>query len=87
MSGPKADAIIARSGDPTIKKKKKKPKNEDYVTKIESGQGLLMRDEDEWKHGDGEDVDMNGDEDAPGKSTLLGFPRLSLYKAEKGSGR
>lgn len=66
MSGPKADAIIARSGDPTIKKKKKKiSKNEDYVTKLESGQGLMMRDEDEWKHGDGEDVDMNGDEDAP----------------------
>jgi pre-mRNA-splicing factor CWC26 len=65
MSGPKADAILARSSDPTIKKRKKKPKNEDYVTKLESGEGLKLKDEDEWNKG--EDVDMDG-EDAPGTS-------------------
>lgn len=64
MSGPKADAILARSGDPSIKKRKKKPKNEDYTSKLESGQGLMMRDEDEWNKGN-DDVEM--DEDAPGE--------------------
>lgn len=78
MSGPKADAIIARSGDPSIKKKKKKPKNEDYVTKLESGEGLKMRDEDEWNRG--EDDEMNGEEDAPGMlcpSVVAGSRTLS----------
>jgi pre-mRNA-splicing factor CWC26 len=64
MSGPKAEAILSRSTDPTIKKRKKKPKNEDYVTKLEAGEGLKLRDEDEWKHG--EDVEMIDGEDAPG---------------------
>lgn len=67
MSGPKAEAILSRSNDPTIKKRKKKPKNEDYVTKLEAGEGLKLRDEDEWKHG--EDVEMVDGEDAP--STFL----------------
>lgn len=65
MSGPKADAILARSTDPTIKKRKKKLKNEDYTVKLENGEGLRMKDEDEWKGA--EDVDMEG-EDAPGES-------------------
>lgn len=70
MSGPKADAILSRSSDPTIKKRKKKPKNEDYVSKLESGEGLKMRDEDEWKGGE-EDIEMGGDgDDAPGTSLL-----------------
>jgi hypothetical protein len=63
MSGPKAEAILSRSTDPAIKKRKKKPKNEDYVTKLEAGEGLKLRDEDEWKHG--EDVEMVDGEDAP----------------------
>lgn len=74
MSGPKADAILARIGDPSIKKRKKKPKNEDYTSKLEKGEGLMMRDEDEWNRGNGEDVDITatGDEDAPGQcSTTL----------------
>ena len=66
MSGPKAEAILSRSSDPTIKKRKKKPKNEDYVTKLEAGEGLKLRDEDEWKHGD--DVEMVDGEDAPSTS-------------------
>jgi len=70
MSGPKAEAILSRSSDPTIKKRKKKPKNEDYVSKLESGEGLKMRDEDEWKGGE-EDIDMSGDgDDAPSASLL-----------------
>lgn len=69
MSGPKADAILARSGDPTIKKRKKKPKNEDYTAKLEEGEGLRMRDEDEWNRGNGDDVDMDADADAPGQSS------------------
>jgi hypothetical protein len=68
MSGPKADAILARSTDPTIKKRKKKLKNEDYTVKLENGEGLRMKDEDEWKGA--EDVDMEG-EDAPGESEFL----------------
>lgn len=71
MSGPKAEAILSRSSDPTIKKRKKKPKNEDYVSKLESGEGLKMRDEDEWKGGE-EDIDMGGDgDDAPSTSLSL----------------
>jgi len=66
MSGPKAEAILSRSTDPTIKKRKKKPKNEDYVTKLESGDGLKMRDEDEWKVG--EDIEMGDGDDAPSTS-------------------
>ncbi|WVR05134.1 hypothetical protein IAU60_002146 [Kwoniella sp. DSM 27419] len=53
MSGPKRDAILARSTDPTIKKKRKKVKNEDYIggssSKDESRAGLVLKDEDEWK--------------------------------------
>ena len=67
MSGPKAEAILSRSTDPTIKKRKKKPKNEDYVTKLENGDGLKMRDEDEWK-GREEDVEMADGDDAPSES-------------------
>ncbi|KAI9638068.1 putative Bud site selection-related protein [Dioszegia hungarica] len=63
MSGPKADAILARENDPTLKKKRKKPKNEDYVggvaAKDDTGAGgLKMRDEDEWKLRGVEDVDL-----------------------------
>jgi pre-mRNA-splicing factor CWC26 len=71
MSGPKADAILSRSSDPSIKKRKKKPKNEDYVSKLESGEGLKMRDEDEWKGEDG-DIDMAGEgDDAPSTYLVL----------------
>lgn len=69
MSGPKADAILARSTDPTIKKKRKKVKNEDYVggSSASKGEakGLMLKDEDEKRVGD-EDEDMEG-EDAPGQ--------------------
>jgi pre-mRNA-splicing factor CWC26 len=68
MSGPKRDAILARSSDPTLRKKKKKPKNEDYIGGLPSkgeSSGLVMRDEDEWKKQ--EDVDMDG-EDTPCES-------------------
>jgi pre-mRNA-splicing factor CWC26 len=79
MSGPKADAILARSGDAqgVLKKKRRKPKNEDYVggssSKHESPGGLVMRDEDEWKR-DQDEMDLDG-EDAPGEliSSVTGF--------------
>jgi pre-mRNA-splicing factor CWC26 len=71
MTGPKADAILARAGDGSAaaKKKRRKPKNEDYIggapSKSESTGGLVMKDEDEWK-GNQDDLDMDG-EDAPGE--------------------
>jgi len=72
MSGPKADAILARSTDPTIKKRRKKIKNEDYPTASGSGTsakenaGLMFRDEDdEWRRRTGDDMEIDG-EDAPG---------------------
>lgn len=68
MSGPKADAILARSSDPTLKKKRKKQhKNEDYIggsAKAESSSGLMLRDEDEvWGKSKNEDEE---EDDAPG---------------------
>ncbi|ODN98506.1 pre-mRNA-splicing factor CWC26 [Cryptococcus wingfieldii CBS 7118] len=68
MSGPKADAILARSSEPNLKKKKKKkPKNEDYIggsgTKGEepSAGGILLKDEDEsWIGQNEEDEDVDG---------------------------
>jgi pre-mRNA-splicing factor CWC26 len=71
MTGPKADAILARSGDPTLKKRRKKVKNEDYIGGSASkdehgGSGLKMKDEDEWKSKIAEDIDMD-DMDAPGE--------------------
>lgn len=69
MSGAKADAILARSNDPTLKKRKKKPKNEDYIggsSKTDAG-GLMFRDEDdEWERRQKEDMDVDGEE-APSK--------------------
>lgn len=41
MSGPKADAILARAGDPTKKKRKKRTDEP-----VGSGTGLVLRDED-----------------------------------------
>lgn len=70
MSGPKAEAILSRSTDPTIKKRRKKPKNEDYITKLENGDGLKMRDEDEWK-GREEDIEMGDGDDAPSEFYFL----------------
>jgi pre-mRNA-splicing factor CWC26 len=73
MSGPKADAILARENDPTLKKKRKKPKNEDYIggaASKDEGGGLRMKDEDEWKLKGGEEVDLDG-ADAPGKLRIL----------------
>ena len=69
MSGPKADAILARSDDPTIKKKRKKVKNEDYIGGSshrgeDSMSRGLVRDEDDWK-GE-EEIDFDA-EDAPGE--------------------
>lgn len=68
MSGPKADAILARSSDPVLKKKRKKQnKNEDYIggsSKAEASSGLMLRDEDEvW--GRSKNEEEEGD-DAPG---------------------
>ncbi|WOO84414.1 Pre-mRNA-splicing factor CWC26 [Vanrija pseudolonga] len=65
MSGPKADAILARAGGDAPKKRRKKVKNnEDYVGGESSGSRLKLQDEDEWGGGRGEDVDLEG-ADAP----------------------
>ncbi|ORX39961.1 Pre-mRNA-splicing factor of RES complex-domain-containing protein [Kockovaella imperatae] len=75
MSGPKADAILARSTDPSVKKKRKKIKNEDYIggSSVRPGEsssgaivasGLGIRDEDEWRTRDDDEIDFDG-EDAP----------------------
>lgn len=73
MSGPKADAILARSTDPTIKKKRKKVKNEDYPTASSSSHGAdgikLQDEEDEWRRRTGIDDDELDGEDAPGTFT------------------
>jgi pre-mRNA-splicing factor CWC26 len=73
MSGAKADAILARSNDPTLKKRKKKPRNEDYIggsSKTDAG-GLMFRDEDdEWERRQKEDMDVDGEE-APSESLQL----------------
>ena len=79
MSGPKADAILARSSDPAFKKKRKKMKNEDYPSglRTEGGAGLSFQDEDEWKHAGGEDDEPEG-VDAPREP--LFFCQLSQSK-------
>ena len=81
MSGPKADAILARSTDPSVKKKRKKVKNEDYPSgPVPGGSqtgGLMFKDEeDEWKRRiGGDEMDLDG-EDAPGEWTTVGYSRL-----------
>ena len=72
MSGPKADAILARSGDPTMKKKRKKLKKEDYIGgssgRGEGTNGLVFHTEDdEWQRRRRDEVEADG-EDAPRKS-------------------
>ncbi|KAK4689747.1 pre-mRNA-splicing factor CWC26, partial [Tremellales sp. Uapishka_1] len=65
MSGPKADAILSRSSDPTLKKRKKKVKNLDYVGGSgggESSKGLMLKDDDEEWRRRKEEEDMDGDE-------------------------
>ena len=74
MSGPKADAILARSTDPSVKKKRKKVRNEDYIGgssnrgEGSTSVGLGIQDEDGWK-GE-EDIDFDA-EDAPGEWPLV----------------
>jgi pre-mRNA-splicing factor CWC26 len=80
MSGPKAEAILARSSDPTIKKRKKKPKNEDYPSgsgSASASSGVVLKDEeDEWNRRTGaDDLDLEGD-DAPGESLIAYFLRV-----------
>lgn len=68
MSGPKADAILAHAGVDK-KKRRKKPKNEDYIggSGEPAGSGLVLLDEDQWKGSNRRaDVDLDGD-DAPGE--------------------
>ncbi|GFZ45644.1 Pre-mRNA-splicing factor CWC26 [Saitozyma sp. JCM 24511] len=92
MTGPKADAILARAGDGSAaaKKKRKKPKNEDYIggapSKTESTGGLVMKDEDEWK-GNHDDLDMDG-EDAPviGKDVATFRKSKSVWSTVGASG-
>lgn len=63
MSGPKADMILEHAG---VKKKRKRPKNEDYVASVPEAGGLVMQDADEWKKPKRKDVDLDS-EDAPGE--------------------
>lgn len=73
MTGPKADAILARSSDPSLKKRKKRPRNEDYPAESShaegsGGAGLMLKDEDAWQ-GEADEVDLEG-ADAPGGSVV-----------------
>lgn len=53
LSGPKADAILARTTDGKVKRKKKRPKTEDASG---SSSGLVFKDDsDSWKAAAGED--------------------------------
>ncbi len=77
MTGPKADAILSRSTDPILKKRKKKSKNEDYIGGAPSRDpdgGLMFRDEDdEWRRRKDE-LEIEG-EDAPSEPAF--FPLRS----------
>ncbi|CAD6950664.1 unnamed protein product [Tilletia laevis] len=53
LSGPKADAILARAGDDQHKKKKKKRKHDDLNASSNGGGGLKLLDEDEVRGGAG----------------------------------
>lgn len=67
MSGPKADMILEHAG---VKKKRKRPKNEDYTSTVAEGGGLVLQDQDEWKKSKRKEVDLDA-EDAPGKPVSL----------------
>lgn len=65
MSGAKADAILARSGDKK-KKRKRKTDNDDYAGNAHaSGSGLRVAEEGEF--GWGQDDDKKDEDDAPGQ--------------------
>lgn len=66
MSGPKADAILQHAG--VEKKKRKRPKNEDYVggSSKGNGGGLVLQDEDEKWRSKKDGIELDG-EDAPGE--------------------
>ncbi|KAJ1030826.1 hypothetical protein NDA18_002056 [Ustilago nuda] len=58
LSGPKADAILARSSDGKLKRKKKKPKTESTHA---SSTGIVIKDDaDSWKVAFGDDEDEDG---------------------------
>lgn len=60
LSGPKADAILARSSDGKLKRKKKKPKTNE--TSSFSTSGLVIKDDtDSWAVAPGEDEDEDED--------------------------
>lgn len=69
MTGPKADAILARSTDPAVKKRRKKLKNEDYIggsAHRGEANGLMFKDEDEEWRRRRDEAELEG-EDAPSK--------------------
>ncbi|CBQ67588.1 conserved hypothetical protein [Sporisorium reilianum SRZ2] len=60
LSGPKADAILARSSDGKLKRKKKKPKPDDAAGTSASS-GLVFKDEsDAWKTAGADEDDEDG---------------------------
>ncbi|BEJ14442.1 hypothetical protein CspHIS471_0402090 [Cutaneotrichosporon sp. HIS471] len=61
MSGPKADMILEHAG---VKKKRKRPKNEDYTATVAEGDGLVLQDADDWRKSKRKDMDLDAD-DAP----------------------
>ncbi|GMK58877.1 hypothetical protein CspeluHIS016_0603190 [Cutaneotrichosporon spelunceum] len=62
MSGPKADMILEHAG---VKKKRKRPKNEDYTAAaVAEGDGLVIQDADDWKKSKRKEIDLDAD-DAP----------------------
>ncbi|KAE8220942.1 hypothetical protein CF319_g5617 [Tilletia indica] len=88
LSGPKADAILARvDGDDQLKKKKKKKrKHDDLLASTSSGSGLKLRDEDELRGGAGGNHD--DDEDAMEAQVVEGpkqskFSRSAFIRVKK----
>ncbi len=61
LSGPKADAILARSSDGKVKRKKKKPKIDTAEASSSSSSGLVFKDDsDSWKVAGEQDGDDDG---------------------------
>ena len=72
MSGAKADAILSRSTDPKLRRKKKRPVDEDgnALDNGVGGSGMIILDqEDDWRTTKrrGEEEELDG---APGKSLI-----------------
>lgn len=84
LSGPKAEAMLARSGEPVKKKKKKRKADADA-----GANGLVLKDdEDAWKASpeDEDDEDGFGPQIVQSKSQEGGFKKAKLSSIREGEG-